>query len=414
MCIIQIGELIILKLYNLLSERIMTQNVKLRFLDFVVEGLTILYGISANLLLLVNDRYKEICIICDAFIILFIACLAIVKYNIENSNSKDNFNVKQAFECTKQAILKPLGILFSQFLVIIGTYFILIIVNKNVKKSDVVNLLGIGSIGSLILISFILLVVYLGGTFTLFIVSRLIRQYKDIILYIIMAVLYIICIYNVPYHCNKLVSFIIGSMATVIIYEFLTYFKVGNNSKNIYNVGKNTKYKNKYMKNSMYNDSKSDYKKSIKEFKKNIKEFKKFIKEFKKVIKEKEPYGYWKQKIIDKISLLDKKQIEDYRILLELKMKKRQKPAKFDLKTIACNIIVPIYLGVAIAVYTIFSDSNSNSKLKMQVFNISLWIFIVLMIFVIPMIICDYKNNKKNVETIYCIEQILKIMEEVA
>lgn len=407
MCIIQIGELIILKLYNLLSERIMTQNVKLRFLDFVVEGLTILYGISANLLLLVNDRYKEICIICDAFIILFIACLAIVKYNIENSNSKDNFNVKQAFECTKQAILKPLGILFSQFLVIIGTYFILIIVNKNVKKSDVVNLLGIGSIGSLILISFILLVVYLGGTFTLFIVSRLIRQYKDIILYIIMAVLYIICIYNVPYHCNKLVSFIIGSMATVIIYEFLTYFKVGNNSKNIYNVGKNTKYKNKYMKNSMYNDSKSDYKKSIKEFKK-------FIKEFKKVIKEKEPYGYWKQKIIDKISLLDKKQIEDYRILLELKMKKRQKPAKFDLKTIACNIIVPIYLGVAIAVYTIFSDSNSNSKLKMQVFNISLWIFIVLMIFVIPMIICDYKNNKKNVETIYCIEQILKIMEEVA
>ena len=414
MCIIQIGELIILKLYNLLSERIMTQNVKLRFLDFVVEGLTILYGISANLLLLVNDRYKEICIICDAFIILFIACLAIVKYNIENSNSKDNFNVKQAFECTKQAILKPLGILFSQFLVIIGTYFILIIVNKNVKKSDVVNLLGIGSIGSLILISFILLVVYLGGTFTLFIVSRLIRQYKDIILYIIMAVLYIICIYNVPYHCNKLVSFIIGSMATVIIYEFLTYFKVGNNSKNIYNVGKNTKYKNKYMKNSMYNDSKSDYKKSIKEFKKNIKEFKKFIKEFKKVIKEKEPYGYWKQKILDKISLLDKKQIEDYRILLELKMKKRQKPAKFDLKTIACNIIVPIYLGVAIAVYTIFSDSNSNSKLKMQVFNISLWIFIVLMIFVIPMIICDYKNNKKNVETIYCIEQILKIMEEVA
>lgn len=400
MCIIRIGELIILKLYNLLSERIMKQNVKLRFLDFVVEGLTILYGISANLLLLVNDRYKEICIICDALIILFIACLAIVKYNIENSNSKDNFKVKQAFECTKKAILKPLGILFSQFLVIIGTYFILIIVNKNVEKSDVVNLLGIGSIGSIILISFILLVVYLGGTFILFIISRLIGQYKDIILYIIMAVLYIICIYNVPYHCNKLVSFIIGSMATVIIYEFLTYFKVGNNSKNIYNVGKNTKYKNKYMKNSMYNDSKFDYKKSIKEFK--------------KVIKEKEPYSYWKQKIIDKISLLDKKQIEDYRILLELKMKKRQKPAKFDLKTIACNIIVPIYLGVAIAVYTIFSDSNSNSKLKMQVFDISLWIFIVLMIFVIPMIIYDYKNNKKDVETIYCIEQILKIMEEVA
>lgn len=400
MCIIRIGELIILKLYNLLSERIMKQNVKLRFLDFVVEGLTILYGISVNLLLLVNDRYKEICIICDALIILFIACLAIVKYNIENSNSKDNFKVKQAFECTKKAILKPLGILFSQFLVIIGTYFILIIVNKNVEKSDVVNLLGIGSIGSIILISFILLVVYLGGTFILFIISRLIGQYKDIILYIIMAVLYIICIYNVPYHCNKLVSFIIGSMATVIIYEFLTYFKVGNNSKNIYNVGKNTKYKNKYMKNSMYNDSKFDYKKSIKEFK--------------KVIKEKEPYSYWKQKIIDKISLLDKKQIEDYRILLELKMKKRQKPAKFDLKTIACNIIVPIYLGVAIAVYTIFSDSNSNSKLKMQVFDISLWIFIVLMIFVIPMIIYDYKNNKKDVETIYCIEQILKIMEEVA
>ena len=400
MCIIRIGELIILKLYNLLSERIMKQNVKLRFLDFVVEGLTILYGISVNLLLLVNDRYKEICIICDALIILFIACLAIVKYNIENSNSKDNFKVKQAFECTKKAILKPLGILFSQFLVIIGTYFILIIVNKNVEKSDVVNLLGIGSIGSIILISFILLVVYLGGTFILFIISRLIGQYKDIILYIIMAVLYIICIYNVPYHCNKLVSFIIGSMATVIIYEFLTYFKVGNNSKNIYNVGKNTKYKNKYMKNSMYNDSKFDYKKSIKEFK--------------KVIKEKEPYSYWKQKIIDKISLLDKKQIEDYRILLELKMKKRQKPAKFDLKTIACNIIVPIYLGVAIAVYTIFSDSNSNSKLKMQVFDISLGIFIVLMILVILMIICDHKNNKKNVETIYCIEQILKIMEEVA
>lgn len=389
----------------------MTQNVKLRFLDFVVEGLTILYGISANLLLLVNDRYKEICIICDALIILFIACLAIVKYNIENSNSKDNFKVKQAFECTKKAILKPLGILFSQFLVIIGTYFILIIVNKNVKKSDVVNLLGIGSIGSIILISFILLVVYLGGTFILFIVSRLIRQYKDmilftisrligqykdIILYIIVAVLCIIGIYYVPYHCNKLVSFTIGSMATVIIYEFLTYFKVGNNSKNIYNVGKNTKYKNKYMKNSMYNDSKFDYKKSIKEFK--------------KVIKEKESYSYWKQKIIDKISLLDKKQIEDYRILLELKMKKCQNPAKFDLKTIACNIIVPIYLGVAIAVYTIFS----NAKLKMQVFDISLGIFIVLMILVILMIICDYKNNKKNVETIYCIEQILKIMEEVA
>ena len=109
---------------------------------------------------------------------------------------------------------------------------------------------------------------------------------------------------------------------------------------------------------------------------------------------------------------MDKKQIEDYRILLELKMKKCQKPAKFDLKTIACNIIVPIYLGVAIAVYTIFSDSNS--KLKMQVFNISLCIFIVLMILVIPMIVYDHKNNKKNVETIYCIEQILKIMEEVA
>ena len=414
-----------MKLYNLLSERIITQNVKLRFLDFVVEGLTILYGISANLLLLVNDRYKEICIICDALIILFIACLAIVKYNIENSNSKDNFNVKQAFECTKKVILKPLGILFSQFLVIIGTYFILIIVNKNVKKSDAVNSLGIGSIGSLILISFILLVVYLGGTFILFIISRLIGQYKDmilftisrligqykdIILYIIAAGLCIICIYYVPYHCNKLVSFIIGSMATVIIYEFLTYFKVGNNSKNIYNVGKNTKYKNKYMKNSMYNDSKFDYKKSIKEFKKNIKEFKKFIKEFKKVIKEKEPYGYWKQKIIDKISLLDKKQIEDYRILLELKMKKCQKPAKFDLKTIACNIIVPIYLGVIIAVYTIFSEP----ELEMQVFYISLDIFIVLMILVIPMIVCDHKNNKKNVETIYCIEQILKIMEEVA
>ena len=389
----------------------MTQNVKLRFLDFVVEGLTILYGISANLLLLVNDRYKEICIICDALIILFIACLAIVKYNIENSNSKDNFNVKQAFECTKKAILKPLGILFSQFLVIIGTYFILVIVNKNAKKSDVVNSLGIGLLVSLILISIILLVAYLVGTFILFIISRLIGQYKDmilftisrligqykdIILYIIVAVLCIICIYYVPYHCNKLVSFIIGSMATVIIYEFLTYFKVGNNSKNIYNVGKNTKYKNKYMKNSMYNDSKFDYKKSIKEFK--------------KVIKEKEPYSYWKQKIIDKISLLDKKQIEDYRILLELKMKKCQKPAKFDLKTIACNIIVPIYLGVIIAVYTIFSEP----ELEMQVFYISLDIFIVLMILVIPMIACDYKNNKKGVETIYCIEQILKIMEEVA
>lgn len=150
------------------------------------------------------------------------------------------------------------------------------------------------------------------------------------------------------------------------------------------------------MKNSMYNDSKFDYKKSIKEFK--------------KVIKEKEPYSYWKQKIIDKISLLDKKQIEDYRILLELKMKKCQKPAKFDLKTIACNIIVPIYLGVIIAVYTIFSEP----ELEMQVFYISLDIFIVLMILVIPMIACDYKNNKKGVETIYCIEQILKIMEEVA
>ena len=371
----------------------MTQNVKLRFLDFVVEGLTILYGISANLLLLVNDRYKEICIICDALIILFIACLAIVKYNIENSNSKDNFNVKQAFECTKKAILKPLGILFSQFLVIIGTYFILVIVNKNAKKSDVVNSLGIGLLVSLILISIILLVAYLVGTFILFIISRLIGQYKDmilftisrligqykdIILYIIVAVLCIICIYYVPYHCNKLVSFIIGSMATVIIYEFLTYFKVGNNSKNIYNVGKNTKYKNKYMKNSMYNDSKFDYKKSIKEFK--------------KVIKEKEPYSYWKQKIIDKISLLDKKQIEDYRILLELKMKKCQKPAKFDLKTIACNIIVPIYLGVIIAVYTIFSEP----ELEMQVFYISLDIFIVLMILVIPMIACDYKNNRNN------------------
>ena len=89
---------------------------------------------------------------------------------------------------------------------------------------------------------------------------------------------------------------------------------------------------------------------------------------------------------------MDKKQIEDYRILLELKMKKYQKPAKFDLKTIACNIIVPIYLGVAIAVYTIFSDSNSNSKLKMQVFDISLGIFIVLMILVILMIICDHKK----------------------
>ncbi len=61
------------------------------------------------------------------------------------------------------------------------------------------------------------------------------------------------------------------------------------------------------------------------------------------------------KKIIDKISLLDKKQIEDYRILLELKMKKYQKPAKFDLKTIACNIIVPIYLGVAnCSIYHIF------------------------------------------------------------
>lgn len=146
----------------------------------------------------------------------------------------------------------------------------------------------------------------------------------------------------------------------------------------------------------MYNDSKFDYKKSIKEFK--------------KVIKEKEPYSYWKQKIIDKISLLDKKQIEDYRILLELKMKKCQKPAKFDLKTIVCNIIVPIYLGVIIAVYTIFSEP----ELEMQVFYISLDIFIVLMILVIPIIACDYKNGKKGIETIYCIEQILKIMEEVA
>lgn len=84
-------------------------------------------------------------------------------------------------------------------------------------------------------------------------------------------------------------------------------------------------------------------------------------------------------------------------------------PDKFDLKTIICNIIIPVFLAVIIAIYTIFNNEQ-NSGL---VFNVSMDIFILVLILMIPIIIIENLKTMKTVKNTYVIKKLLEIIENL-
>lgn len=68
-----------------------------------------------------------------------------------------------------------------------------------------------------------------------------------------------------------------------------------------------------------------------------------------------------------------------------------------------------MFLAVIIAIYTIFNNEQ-NSGL---VFNVSMDIFILVLILMIPIIIIENLKNMKTVKNTYVIKKLLEIIENL-
>ena len=68
-----------------------------------------------------------------------------------------------------------------------------------------------------------------------------------------------------------------------------------------------------------------------------------------------------------------------------------------------------MFLAVIIAIYTIFNNEQ-NSGL---VFNVSMDIFIMVLILMIPIIIIENLKNMKTVKNTYVIKKLLEIIENL-
>ena len=120
-------------------------------------------------------------------------------------------------------------------------------------------------------------------------------------------------------------------------------------------------------------------------------------------------YTAWKKGIQNDLKEFEKHELNDLKVVLQIKLEYLSTPDKFDLKTIICNIIIPVFLAVIIAIYTIFNNEQ-NSGL---VFNVSMDIFILVLILMIPIIIIEHLKNKKTVKNTYAIKKLLEIIENL-
>ena len=94
-------------------------------------------------------------------------------------------------------------------------------------------------------------------------------------------------------------------------------------------------------------------------------------------------YTAWKESIRKELCKFEKHELKDLNVVLQSRVEYLNKPDKFDLKTIVCNVIIPVFLAVIIAIYTIFNNGNNTAL----VFRVSMDIFILVLILMIPVII---------------------------
>lgn len=95
-------------------------------------------------------------------------------------------------------------------------------------------------------------------------------------------------------------------------------------------------------------------------------------------------------------------------MILQFELETFNKPDKFDLKSIVCNVLLPVFLGVIIAIYTIFNNEQNYSL----VFNISMDIFILVLILIMLAVIMEHFKNKKTKTKTFAVEKILEIIED--
>lgn len=117
----------------------------------------------------------------------------------------------------------------------------------------------------------------------------------------------------------------------------------------------------------------------------------------------------WEDNIHEKLGEFEERQLKDLKIVLQSKLEYANKPDKFDWKTIACNVIISVFLAFVVATYTIFNTGN-NSTL---VFDVSSNIFWVVLVLIALIIIKEHNQNKKTVMNTYAIKKLLEITEDM-
>lgn len=132
------------------------------------------------------------------------------------------------------------------------------------------------------------------------------------------------------------------------------------------------------------------------------------IKTFKNIAIENGTYTAWKESIQKELDGLEQHQLNDLKVILQFELETFNKPDKFDLKSIVCNVLLPVFLGVIIAIYTIFNNEQNYSL----VFNISMDIFILVLILIMLAVIMEHFKNKKTKTKTFAVEKILEIIED--
>ena len=120
-------------------------------------------------------------------------------------------------------------------------------------------------------------------------------------------------------------------------------------------------------------------------------------------------YTTWKESIQNELCKFEKNELRNLKVVLQSRLEYSNKPDKFDLKTIVCNVIIPVLLAVIIAAYTIFD----NGKNDLLVFDICTDKFKLLLLLMIPVIIVEHIKNKKTVMDTYAIKKLLDIIENM-
>ncbi len=120
-------------------------------------------------------------------------------------------------------------------------------------------------------------------------------------------------------------------------------------------------------------------------------------------------YTAWEDNIHEKLGEFEERQLKDLKIVLQSRLEYLNKPDKIDLKTIFCDILLSVFLGIIKVIYNIYNDG----KHFLLLFNISMDIFILVLILMIPVIIVEHNKNKKTVMNTYAIKKLLELTEDM-